>query len=110
MKRKRNDQTRLAPAQPPASGQSAGQRLSQQDIDVSADELVDFLRRWADVWPRREQRDWSAFYLRARAAALGEKIRAEDGVAAAVAVIERHAAEFEQRARQPAESSPKRRL
>jgi UDP:flavonoid glycosyltransferase YjiC (YdhE family) len=30
--------------------------------------------------------------LRARAAALGEKIRAEDGVAAAVALIERHAA------------------
>jgi UDP:flavonoid glycosyltransferase YjiC (YdhE family) len=37
--------------------------------------------------------------LRARAAALGEKIRAEHGVARAVEVIERHAAEFEQRSR-----------
>lgn len=35
--------------------------------------------------------------LRARAAALGEKIRAEDGVAAAVALIERHAASFDYR-------------
>lgn len=32
--------------------------------------------------------------LRARAAALGEKIRAEDGVARAVEIIERHAAKF----------------
>jgi SRSO17 transposase len=73
MKRKRNDQTRLEPAQPPASGQAAGQRLSQQDIDVSTDVLVAFLRRWADVWPRREQRDWSAFYLCGQLANLERK-------------------------------------
>src|SRR5574341_59810 len=36
--------------------------------------------------------------LRARAAALGEKIRAENGIARAVEVIEHHAAEFQQRA------------
>jgi len=35
--------------------------------------------------------------LRARAAALGEKILAENGIARAVEVIERHAAEFSQR-------------
>ncbi len=35
--------------------------------------------------------------MRARAAALGEKIRAENGVARAVEVIERHAADFSQR-------------
>jgi len=35
--------------------------------------------------------------MRAHAAALGEKIRAESGVARAVEVIERHAAEFNQR-------------
>jgi UDP:flavonoid glycosyltransferase YjiC (YdhE family) len=35
--------------------------------------------------------------LRARAAALGEKIRAENGVARAIEVIERHAADFSQR-------------
>ena len=33
--------------------------------------------------------------LRARAAALGEKVRAEDGVARAVEIIERHAARFQ---------------
>ena len=36
--------------------------------------------------------------LRARAAALGEKICAENGIARAVEIIERHAAEFKQRA------------
>ncbi len=35
--------------------------------------------------------------LRARAAALGEKIRAEHGVARAVEIIERHAAQFKQK-------------
>jgi sterol 3beta-glucosyltransferase len=35
--------------------------------------------------------------MRARAAALGEKIRGENGVARAVEIIERHAAEFSQR-------------
>lgn len=35
--------------------------------------------------------------LRARAAAMGEKIRAEDGVARAIEVIERHAAAFNRR-------------
>jgi UDP:flavonoid glycosyltransferase YjiC (YdhE family) len=34
--------------------------------------------------------------LHARAAALGEKIRAENGLARAVEIIERHAAEFDQ--------------
>jgi UDP:flavonoid glycosyltransferase YjiC (YdhE family) len=38
--------------------------------------------------------------LRARAAALGEKIRAEDGVGAAVAIIERHAAALGSRRKQ----------
>jgi UDP:flavonoid glycosyltransferase YjiC (YdhE family) len=35
--------------------------------------------------------------LRARAAAMGEKIRAEDGVARAIEVIDRHAAAFNRR-------------
>jgi UDP:flavonoid glycosyltransferase YjiC (YdhE family) len=38
--------------------------------------------------------------LRARAAALGERIRAENGVACAVELIERHAAEFSHRLRE----------
>jgi SRSO17 transposase len=47
--------------------------LSQQDIDASADELVAYLRLWAKVWPRREQRDWSAFYLCGQLANLERK-------------------------------------
>jgi len=38
--------------------------------------------------------------MRARAAALGEKIRAENGVARAVEIIERHAPAVNQRARE----------
>ena len=59
--------------QPPASGQAAGEPLAQQDIDASADELVAYLRLWADVWPRREQREWSAFYLCGQLANLERK-------------------------------------
>jgi len=47
--------------------------LSQQDIDGSADELVAYLRLWADEWPRREQREWSAVYLCGQLANLERK-------------------------------------
>jgi SRSO17 transposase len=73
MRSKRQGQTRRQAAQPPASGRAPGQRLTQQDVDASADELAAFLRLWADVWPRREQRDWSALYLCGQLANLGRK-------------------------------------
>ncbi len=73
MKSKRKGQTRRKSAQPPASGRAPGQPLTQQDVDASADELVAFLRLWADVWPRREQREWSAFYLCGQLANLERK-------------------------------------
>jgi len=47
--------------------------LTQQDIDASADELVAYLRLWRDTWPRREQREWSAFYLCGQLADLERK-------------------------------------
>jgi SRSO17 transposase len=47
--------------------------LTQQDVDASADELVAFLRLWADVWQRREQREWAAFYLCGQLANLERK-------------------------------------
>ena len=74
MKSKREVETRRKSGQPPASGRAPSQPLTQQDIDASADELVAFLRLWADVWPRREQRDWSAFYLCGQLANLGRKV------------------------------------
>ena len=73
MRSTRKGQTRRKPAQPPASGRAASPPLTQQDVDASADELVAFLRLWADVWPRREQREWSAFYLCGQLANLERK-------------------------------------
>ncbi len=73
MKSKRTGQARRKPGQPPASGQAVGRALTQQDIDASADELVAYLRLWSEVWPRREQRDWSAFYLCGQLANLERK-------------------------------------
>jgi SRSO17 transposase len=73
MRGKRNGSRRYPSRQPPASGQAPGPRLAQQDVDASADELVAFLRLWAEVWPRREQREWSAFYLCGQLANLERK-------------------------------------
>jgi len=49
--------------QPPASGQPPTTRLSLQDVQVSADELIKFHRLFHRVFQRREQREWSALYL-----------------------------------------------
>jgi SRSO17 transposase len=64
---------RRQPVVPPASGRAPGWPLSQQDIDASADELGAYLRLWTKVWPRREQCDWSAFYLCGQLANLERK-------------------------------------
>lgn len=73
MSSQQKDHTRRKPAQPPASGRAPGQRLTQQDTEASADELVAFLRLWAKVWARREQREWSAFYVCGQLANLERK-------------------------------------
>jgi len=73
MQSKRNRSGRHQSARPPASGRAPSRPLSQQDIDASADELVAYLRLWTAVWPRREQRDWSAFYLFGQLANLERK-------------------------------------
>ncbi len=73
MQSKRTSQKRARRAQPPASGRSPSAPLAQQDVDASADELVAYLRLWADVWPRREQREWSAVYLCGQLANLERK-------------------------------------
>jgi len=70
MQSKRTGQKR---AQPPASGRTPSAPLAQQDVDASADELVAYLRLWSDLWPRREQREWSAFYLCGQLANLERK-------------------------------------
>jgi SRSO17 transposase len=73
MGRKQTGRRHTGGTEPPASGQGAGVPLAQQDIDASADELAAYLRLWAEVWPRREQREWSAFYLCGQLANLERK-------------------------------------
>lgn len=49
--------------EPPASGRPPSLRLTQRDVQASADELMDFHRLFYSVFQRREQREWSVFYL-----------------------------------------------
>jgi SRSO17 transposase len=48
---------------PPASGRKPGLRLTEQELQASADELVIFQQLFKTVFQRREQREWSLFYL-----------------------------------------------
>ena len=61
-KRNRRVARRIA-RRPPASGRKPRGRLTSQDIATSADELLAFHQRFWDLFQRREQRDWSLFYL-----------------------------------------------
>ena len=48
---------------PPASGQPPSSAFRPEDIDASAEELIAFHDLFQDCFPRREQRQWSLFYL-----------------------------------------------
>lgn len=47
----------------PPSGQAPAQNLAAPDVRAMAEELVAYHDRFADLFARREQRQWSAFYL-----------------------------------------------
>ncbi len=49
--------------QPPASGRRPVLRLTQRDVQATTDELVWFHHLFHTVFQRREQREWSLFYL-----------------------------------------------
>lgn len=49
--------------QPPASGQPPSAAFTPADIDASAEELIAFHQLFQECFPRREQRQWSLFYL-----------------------------------------------
>lgn len=49
--------------QPPASGRKPLSRLPEQAIEMSAEELIVFHRWFEAYFQRREQREWSLFYL-----------------------------------------------
>jgi SRSO17 transposase len=48
---------------PPASGRKPTVRLTEQDLDTIRSDLSVYHRRFHTVFQRREQRDWSLFYL-----------------------------------------------
>jgi SRSO17 transposase len=49
--------------QPPASARRPVLRLTPRDVQAAADELVAFHHLFHAVFQRREQREWSLFYL-----------------------------------------------
>ena len=56
--------TRRRPSvRPPASGQPPSMDFTPADIDTSAEELIAFHQLFQECFSRREQRQWSLFYL-----------------------------------------------
>jgi SRSO17 transposase len=60
-------------SKPPASGRPPVSRLTERDLQAAADELIGFHRLFHVVFRRREQREWSAFYLCGQLANLKRK-------------------------------------
>jgi SRSO17 transposase len=59
--------------EPPASGRPPSVGLTQRDVQASADELISFHRLFQSVFQRREQREWSLFYMCGQLANLPRK-------------------------------------
>jgi SRSO17 transposase len=57
----------------PPSGQKPSKNLAPRDLEVLAEELVAYHERFADLFERREQREWSEFYLRGQLSELERK-------------------------------------
>ncbi len=64
---------RRTSVQPPASGRPASSAFTPEDIDASAEELIAFHDLFQDCFTRREQREWSLFYLCGQLSNLGRK-------------------------------------
>ncbi len=56
-------QTTRATSAPPASGRPPSFLFTTEDITVSAEELITFHDLFQECFTRREQREWSLFYL-----------------------------------------------
>src|ERR1041385_6415053 len=50
--------------EPPPSGRKPSGNLATRDVEAMAEELGTFHALFHDLFVRREQREWSAFYLR----------------------------------------------
>jgi hypothetical protein len=64
MSMKGQRQKRRLQASAPPSGQKPVMNLAPRDVEAMAEELVTYHEIFHDLFQRREQREWSAFYLR----------------------------------------------
>ena len=71
--RKTNRRFKHRSATPPASGRKPSRRLTPRDVRASAEELIAFHCLFANLFQRREQSDWSFFYLCGQLANLERK-------------------------------------
>jgi SRSO17 transposase len=73
MSKKGQRQRRRLQEQAPPSGQQPSGNLAARDLETMAEELVSYHAQFHDLFQRREQREWSAFYLRGQLADLERK-------------------------------------
>jgi SRSO17 transposase len=73
MSKKGQRQRRRLQEQAPPSGQQPSGNLAVRDLETMAEELVSYHAQFHDLFQRREQREWSAFYLRGQLADLERK-------------------------------------
>lgn len=73
MSKKGQRQRRRLQQSAPPSGQKPEMNLAPRDLEAMAEELMTYHTRFHDLFQRREQREWSAFYLRGQLAVLERK-------------------------------------
>jgi SRSO17 transposase len=73
MSKKGQRQRRRLHANAPPSGQQPLMHVAVRDVEAMAEELVTSHTTFADLFQRREQREWSAFYLRGQLSDLERK-------------------------------------
>ena len=59
--------------EPPPSGRRPSGNIAKRDVEAMAEDLVKFHALFQDLFVRREQREWSEFYLRGQLSDLGRK-------------------------------------
>lgn len=73
MSKKGQRQRRRLQQSAPPSGQKPEMNLAPRDLEAMAEELVTYHALFQDLFQRREQREWSAFYLRGQLSKLERK-------------------------------------
>jgi len=73
MRPRKSRSSRHASRRPPASGRKPSSKLPAHTVEASAEALLAFHRRFEACFRRREQRQWSLFYLCGQLSNLGRK-------------------------------------